>query len=172
MILEDNEENNKDDSIDIWRQVLYNSDGSVYNPIGPLNNSYVFFFNCTCLVIGLFASVKVIHKLVVNCNDDGWRPRHILVIGNIISCILTLLVHCLIPSIYFYWPQVVICQFFVAVYRLPYIQFLFNLLLSLIERYVAVTRSVWHRTKLNILHCIFWLLFLGLLLALVTLRKI
>ena len=87
--------------------------------------------------------------------------------GNIISCILTLLIHCLVPCVYYCWPRVVICQFMVIVYRLPYIHFLFNLLVSLIERYVAVTRSVWHRTKFNIQYCIAWLLIMGLLLAMI-----
>ena len=145
-------------------QIIKNVDGTVYNPFTP-SNGYVFTFNCFCCIIGLLASARVVYKSVVTCNGSGWRPRHVLLLGTIISCILTVLVHCFIPLIYFLWPNGGLCRFFVAVYRLPYVAFLFNIFLALIDRYVAVTRSTWHRTEITRKHCLIWLSLFNLLLA-------
>ena len=146
-------------------QVFKDIEGAVYNPLASQNTYAIFTFNCICCIIGLLASGRVIYKTVVTCNQDGWRPRHVLLIGTIVSCILTLLVHCFIPAVYFLWPNDDLCRFFVLSFRLPYIAFLFNILSALIDRYVAVTRSIWHRTAVTKKYCIIWLSLLNLLLA-------
>ena len=147
------------------QQVFLNADGSVYNPFGPLN-IWVFYFNCFCLTTGLYASYKVLKRVVVTCREDSWRPRHVLFVASIVACILTLLTHCLIPAVYYWWQNDdLLCRVFIALYRLPYIQFLFNLFLAVLDRLVAVTRSIWHRTKLTIYQCIGWLSFLNCLLG-------
>ena len=107
----------------------------------------------------------MIYKTVATCNEGVWRLRHVLLIGAIVSCILTLLVHCFIPIIYFCWPNDNLCRFYVAVHRLPYVAFIFHIFLLLTDRYVAVTRSTWHRSKLSKMHCVIWLSLLNLLLA-------
>ena len=149
------------DDSDIFR----NLDGEVYDPLATQNSHAIFTFNCVCLIIGLVASSRVIYKTVATCNEGGWRPRHVLLIGAIVSCILTLLVHCFIPIIYSLWPNDDLCRFFVAVHRLPYVAFIFHIFLLLVDRYVAVTRSTWHRSKLSKMHCVIWLSLLNLLLA-------
>ena len=113
----------------------------------------------------MVTSARVFYKVVVFCKEDAWRPRHVLLIGNIVSCILTLFVHCLIPAVYFCFPDVFICRFFIAIYRLPYIAFLLNNFLSLVDRFVAVTRSTWHRLTLTKWYCAAWLAVLNLALA-------
>ena len=145
-------------------QILLNTDGSVASPFGP-SNGYIFSFNCICCLVGVVASARVFYKVVVLCKEDAWRPRHVLLIGNIVSCILTLFVHCLIPAVYFCFPDVFICRFFIAIYRLPYIAFLLNNFLSLVDRFVAVTRSTWHRLTLTKWYCAAWLAVLNLALA-------
>ena len=149
--------------------IIKNEDGSIFNPLAS-NDISVLVFNCFCLAVGLVASGRVIQKLIVTCNNrgDGWKPRHVLLMGNIVSCILTLFVHCLIPSVYYVWPDEDLCRVFMALFRMPYLLFLFNLSMAVIDRYVAVTRSVWHRTKLTINQCIIWLSFLNVLLAMAT----
>jgi hypothetical protein len=52
-------------------------------------------------------------------------------------------------------------------YCIPYLQFLFNLFLSLVDRYIAITRSVWHRTKLAKRRAFGWLVLIHLTLALI-----
>ena len=133
-----------------WYQQIYkNVDGSVFNPLDS-NSPSLLVIKSVCCVIGLLASARAIYKTVVTCNEDGgWRPRHVLLIATIVSCILSLLVHCLIPAVYFFFPSDDLCRLFVLVYCLPYISFLFNILLALIDRYVTVTRSTWHRNKFN-----------------------
>jgi hypothetical protein len=140
--------------------------GTVYNPFGQ-RNGYIFLFNCICCVVGIYASCRVIKRLVTTCRKDAWRPRHVIIFGTIVSCIMTLLVQCFIPSIYYVWPDDddYLCRIFVVFFRLPYVLFLFNVLLSFVDRYVAVTRSIWHRKKLTIKHCIIWLSSLNGLLA-------
>ena len=148
-----------------WNEQVYrDTEGNIYNPLAS-SSRFLFTYNCICCVIGLLASGRVIYKTVITCNEDGWRPRHVLLIGTIVSCIMTLLVHCLIPAVYFVWPNDDLCRLFILSFRLPYIAFLFNILLALIDRYVAVTRSIWHRTKFSRSHCIIWLSLLNLLLA-------
>ena len=129
-----------------YDQVYKNADGTVFNPLGS-QNEFKFTYNCVCLIIGLLASARVIYKTVVTCNKGGWRPRHVLLISAIISCIFTLIINCLIPAVYLWWPNDDLCRFFVAFYSIPYVAFLFIILLAIIDRYVAVTRSIWHRTK-------------------------
>ena len=82
---------------------------------------------------------------------------------------LTLLTHCFIPSVYYVWPDDdYLCRVFVALFCLPYIQFLFNLYMSIMDRYVAVTRSIWHRTAFTLNQCIVWLSILNGLLAILV----
>ena len=147
-----------------WNKIVKNADGSVFNPLAS-DDRFVYVFNIVCFIVGLFASARVIQKQFATCRNDGWRPRHVLLMGNIVSCILTLCVHCFMPILYYVWPNDDLCRVFVVFYRLPYILFLFNLFMSIMDRYVAITRSVWHRTKLTINHCVIWLSFLNGLLA-------
>ena len=124
--------------------------------MGP-PNGYVFLFNLVCCIVGVVADIRVINKIVTTCREDGWRPRHVLLMGNIVSCALAIVSHSFIQLVYFCWPVKNVCLVFVAIYRLPYVSFLFNVFLSLAERYVAGTRSAWHRKKLSKWHCVAWL---------------
>ena len=146
-------------------QIILNADGTVYNPLASQNSGAIFTFNCICLIIGLLASARVIYKTVVTCNEGRWRPCHVILIGAIVSCIFNLLVNCFIPIIYSFWPNDDLCRLFVIFFRLPYVTFIFNIFLLLVDRYVAVTRSTWHRSKLSKMHCVIWLSLLNLLLA-------
>ena len=71
------------------------------------------------------------------------RPRHVLLLGCVISCIFILFSD-LIAVVYYLSHSEYLCRFYVAIYIVPYIDFLYNLLWSLTDRLVAINRSVWH----------------------------
>lgn len=67
--------------------------------------------------------------------------------------------------IYFLLPEEMICQMFISFFGLSYIFFFFNLLLSLIDRCVAITEPIYHRQNVTGLFVIFSSFILNLLLA-------
>jgi len=52
--------------------------------------------------------------------------------------------------VYYLSPSEETCRFYVTVVGLPYVIFFLNLLLALIDRYLVITRSLWHRDNVTI----------------------
>ena len=151
----------------IWSHVFMTEEGEIYKPLGP-HNWFIFVFNVICCLLGLPANVRVITKLLaVTRKDVAWRPRHALLLTTIATCIFILVAQCVIPCVYYWWRNETLCLVFMFLYCIPYLQFLFNLLLCLVDRYVAITRSVWHRAKIAKLRAFGWLFLIHLSLALI-----
>ena len=86
------------------------------------------------------------------------KPRNIFLLG-IIFCNLLTLVPAFIEIIYWVLPVEFVCQSYVAVVGLPNNISLWNMLLALIYRYVAIQYPIWHREKVTVCRVIYFLLF-------------
>jgi len=72
-----------------------------------------------------------------------------------------------VEIVYYFWPDEQVCLIFTAIVGISYVAFFLNLLLSLIDRYLAITHPLWHRGKVTVSWVIFWQLFLTIIFALI-----
>ena len=140
---------NESVAVEEWDKVYRKVDGTLHDPIDRYDLK-LFLFNILSCLIGLPANILVL-LLVVGSK----RPRHVLLLGCVISCIFILFSD-LIAVVYYLSHSEYLCRFYVAIYIVPYIDFLYNLLWSLTDRLVAINRSVWHRRKLTRRRVILW----------------
>ena len=145
-----------------WIGVVRKKDGRVQDPI-DLNN-----FLATCLGIlcffGLPLNFHIFMKIVYN-KSLRQRPRYTFQLAITLSCFATLL-QAVVEVDYFRRPSDDSCHFFVAIIGLSYGALLFNLLLALINCYVAINHPLYHTRKVTVRRIVFWLLGLNFVLAL------
>ena len=147
MLLQDQQQNLSSSSFwQEWDGVMRNGDHSVRNPIK--GNLIIFVFDCICCVIGLPFSFYM--AAMILCKKRLKRRAKnifLLAIGFSDTFILSMT---LIRIVYYLKPNGQLCSLYEAVGVLPYILFFFNLLLSLIDRYVAINHPIWHRNKVTV----------------------
>ena len=147
-----------------WSDVIRNKDGSVRDPAKI--NTLLFIIDCTCVIIGLPLNLYIAIKIMFKRRLYS-KPRNIFQLSfafcNIFSLAVTNILEIIYHSVL--TKNETICLFYVSFGALPCFLFFFNLLLSLIDRYVAMYNPLWHRRKVTVKNVIFWLLILNLALA-------
>ena len=128
-------------------------------------DAYNFWFHCGCCAVGLPLNFYIAFGLCDRKKKLYEKPRNILLLSLVVCNILTLLM-AIDEIVYYFWPDESVCRLFVTVIELPYILFFFNLLLSLVDRYVAMARPVWHHSNVTVPFVSFWLVVLNASLAL------
>ena len=140
---------------------LNSTNGTNSNPLEM--NVYNFSFHCVCCLIGLPLNFYIVIRIIGQKLYE--KPRNILLLAMVICNILTLLMS-IDDIVYFFYPNESLCRLFVTVIELPYILFFFNLLLSLIDRFVAMVKPMWHHQNVTVPLVIFWIVVLNAALAL------
>jgi len=144
-------------------QILVNKNGTAMNPI-DLNIVTLITHIVCCfvgLVLNLIMACEILRKRRLNS-----KPRNIFQL-NLVLCNIFTLFTATVEIVYYFWPDDQVCLVFTAIVGVSYVAFFLNLLLSLIDRYLAISRPLWHRGKVTVSWVIFCQLFLTILFALI-----
>ena len=120
-------------------------------------NAFLIITKVLSCFIGIPLNVFVA-IIIIRLRRLHSKPRNIFLLGIIFSNLLTF-VPALIEVIYWILPLDIVCQSYVAVGGLPNTLLLWNMLLALIDRYVAIKYPIWHREKVTVRRVIYFLLF-------------
>ena len=120
-------------------------------------NAFLIITKVLSCFIGIPLNVFVA-IIIIRLRRLHSKPRNIFLLGIIFSNLLTF-VPALIEVIYWVLPLDIVCQSYVAVSALPNTLLLWNMLLALIDRYVAIKYPIWHREKVTVRRVIYFLLF-------------
>jgi len=101
-----------------------------------------------CCLVGLPLNVLV-GAAIVSLRRLRCKPRNIFILGIFNSNFLSLST-AVIEMVYYLSPSEDTCSFYVSVVGLPYVIFFLNLFLALIDRYLIITRSLWHRDNVTV----------------------
>ena len=145
-----------------WDGVIRNKNGSTRTPVDV--NIVVFVVDCICCIIGL--PLNFYMAATILCKKRLKRKAKNMFQMALALCDIFTLSMALIRIVYYFHPSEKLCLVFTSLCALPYNAFFFNLLLSLIDRYVAITHPIWHRNKMSIRFVILWQILLILLLVL------
>ena len=126
--------------------ILLTEDGKVQNPID--SNIFLLVTKCISSVIGIPLNLLVA-IIIIRLRRLYSKPRHIFLLGIILSD-LFIYVPVIIEFIYWIVPSNYICEAYVAVVDLPYAALLLNMLLALVDRYVAIKIPLWHRKRITV----------------------
>ncbi len=128
-------------------KVLLSEDGEIQSAI---NIDYpLIIFKIICSVIGiplnavLFLAIICKRRLLIN------RPRNIFLLATIASNLMAF-VPSVLEIVHYFHPNELTCKLYVATFGLPDVFLLQNILLSQIDRYVAIREPLWHRTKVTV----------------------
>ncbi|EFX80848.1 hypothetical protein DAPPUDRAFT_242840 [Daphnia pulex] len=105
-------------------------------------NVFIMIAHFICCVIGIPLNV-FIASVIVSMRRLRSKPRNILLLGLILSD-LSAFVPVLMEFAYLHFPSLELCRTYVAISGLPYILFLINTLLALVDRYTAIAHPLWH----------------------------
>ena len=121
-------------------------DGSVKNPIE--RNAIFIIVELILSIVGILMNI-FIACIIIFSKPLRTKPRNIFLLGLILSN-LSAFVPVFMEFSYFISPNHKLCQVYVAIVGLPYVLFLTNLLLALIDRYVAIVHPLWHMDKVTV----------------------
>lgn len=127
--------------------IVLTQSGQVYNPIDL--DVFLVVTKCICCSVGIPLNV-LIAVTIVRLRRLRSKPRNIFLLGIIFSYFL-FFVHPIIELIYWgLYPIESVCQAFIAVGGLPQALLLLSMLLALVDRYVAINHSLFHREKVTV----------------------
>lgn len=149
--------------------IIINESSGYFNDTIPFINplemdNFTLTIHCICCTIGLPLNIFIALKIIRNSRLYS-KPRYIFLLTLVMCNIFTLLT-AVDEVVYYLWPNESVCKFFISINELPYILFFFNLLLSLINRYIAMARPMWHHQNVTVAFVLFWIIVLNLTLAL------
>ena len=117
----------------------------------------------SCLV-GLPANLIIVFRIILKERLYS-KPRNILLL-NITLCNIHTLIIDLIEMVHYLRPSEETCLAYISLIGLSYDLFFFNVFLSLLDRYVAISHPMWHRQKVTVSQVIVWTLGLNVSLVL------
>lgn len=120
--------------------------GRKQNPIHL--NAFVMVTHLICCIIGIPVN-GLIACAILYLKRLRSKPRNVFMLGLILSNFSSF-VPVLSEFAYYHFPSDELCKFYVAVVGLPYVLFLTNMFLALIDRYVAVVYPMWHLKKITV----------------------
>jgi len=130
-------------SINSESAVLLGEDGEIKSAITldfPL-----FIFKVICSLIGIPPNFIVF--IIILCQRRLLnKPRNIFLLATLFSNLMAF-VPAVLEIAYYINPNEILCKLYVATLGLPDVFLLQNIFLSQIDRYVAIEKPLWHRTK-------------------------
>jgi hypothetical protein len=128
--------------------VVLDKDGHVYNPI-DLDDNFLIVTKFVCCSIGIPLNVTIAFT-IIHRRRLHRKPRNIFLLGIIFSY-LTFFLPSVIKLIYWgLYPVESVCHGYVAVVGVPQGLVLLNMILALIDRYLAINRPLLHRDKMTV----------------------
>ena len=136
-----------------WGRVFRKKNGKVIGAVDLMSDNLAVVFGLLC-AIGLPLNFELVFRILHNANVRS-KSRFIIQLFISGSSCFTLFVN-LMRIVHFYWPNDPLCRSIVAVINVSYVTFLFNILLSLIDVFVAIVFPLWHslRCAVPIIHAI------------------
>jgi hypothetical protein len=127
-------------------EVVLNGNGEIHNPITVDTVSVIL--KCLCCSIGIplnsFMAITITRFRRLRC-----RPRHFFLLGITLSY-LSFFIPPAIELIYWgLYPVESVCHAFIAAVAVPKGLLLTNMLLALIDRYLAINYPILHREKMT-----------------------
>ena len=122
--------------------VVLTQSGEVLNPI-DLDDNFLIITKFVCCSIGIPLNLSIAFT-IVHRRRLHLKPRNIFLLGIIFSYLMFF-----VPSVIklIYWA---VYQGYVAVVGVPQGLLLLNMLLALIDRYMAINHPLLHRDKMNV----------------------
>jgi hypothetical protein len=118
-----------------------------YNPIDLV--FFLIIVKCVCCSIGIPLNVSII-VTIIRHRQFRSKPRKIFLLGIFFSN-LSFFAPALIQLIYWgFYPVESLCKAYVALVGLPQILLLSNMLLALVDRYLAIDDPWAHREKMTV----------------------
>jgi hypothetical protein len=140
--------NNSNSSHHHQDDVVLTHNGEVYNPI-DLDDNFLIITKFVCCSIGIPLNLSIAFT-IVHRRRLHRKPRNIFLLGIIFSY-LAFFVPSVIKLIYWaVYPIESVCRGYVAVVGVPQGLLLLNMLLALIDRYMAINHPLLHREKMNV----------------------
>nr|CAH0104740.1 unnamed protein product [Daphnia galeata] len=128
--------------------VVLTQSGEVYNPI-DLDDNFLIITKFVCCSIGIPLNLSIAFT-IVHRRRLHRKPRNIFLLGIIFSYLMFF-----VPSVIklIYWavyPIESVCRGYVAVVGVPQGLLLLNMLLALVDRYMAINHPLLHREKMTV----------------------
>ena len=128
-------------------EIVLTESGDVLNPIDIDTFLTVIYITCCLIGIPLNLSIAV---TIIRYRRFHRSPRNIFLLGIIFSY-LSFFIPAIIKLIYWViYPEESLCRFYVAVVTVPQGLLLINMLLALIDRYLAINHPLLHREKMTV----------------------
>lgn len=127
--------------------IILTKNGEKLNPMN-LINFFLIVTKLICSLIGIPLNV-LIAIAIIRLRRLHSKPRHIFLLGIILADLYAF-VPIIIQLTYWNIPIESVCEAYVAVVGLPYSILLLNMLLALVDRYVAIKKPMWHRKKVTV----------------------
>jgi dopamine receptor D1 len=129
-------------------EIVLNIYGDVYNPV-DIKDKVLIFLKFVCCIIGIPLNVSIA-VTIIRHRRLYRKPRNIFLLGIIFSY-LAFFVPAIIELIYWgMYQDDSVCEAYVAVVSLPHFLLLWNMLLALADRFVAINYPLLHREKMTV----------------------
>jgi hypothetical protein len=128
-------------------EIVLTQSGDIFNPVQIDTLLTVLNFSCCLIGIPLNLSIAV---TIIRLRRLHRKPRNIFLLGIIFSN-LSFFVPAVIKLIYSsFYSSESLCQIYVALVGVPQGLLSLNMLLALIDRYVAINHPLLHRKKMTV----------------------
>jgi dopamine receptor D1 len=129
-------------------EIVLTRNGEIYNPVDVRETIFLIVTKSICCLIGIPLNVTIAISIIRH-RQLRCKPRNIFLLGIVLSY-LSFFVPAIIELIY--WgllPIEWVCQGYVALVGVPRALLLMNMLLALVDRYVAINHPLLHRGKMT-----------------------
>jgi dopamine receptor D1 len=128
--------------------VVLTHNGEVYNPI-DLDDNFLIITKFVCCSIGIPLNLSIAFT-IVHRRRLHRKPRNIFLLGIIFSYLAFFVPSVIKLICWAVYPTESVCLGYVAVVGVPQGLLLLNMLLALIDRYMAINHPLLHREKMNV----------------------
>ncbi|EFX73279.1 hypothetical protein DAPPUDRAFT_110002 [Daphnia pulex] len=129
-------------------EIVLTRNGEIYNPVDVRETIFLIVTKSICCLIGIPLNVAIAISIIRH-RQLRCKPRNIFLLGIVLSY-LSFFLPAIIELIY--WgllPIEWVCQGYVALVGVPRALLLMNMLLALVDRYVAINHPLLHRGKMT-----------------------
>ena len=118
---------------------------------------HLVVFEIVCCIVGIPLNLKVSFS-ILRSRRKYRRPRNILLLAVIFTNFSSF-ARSIIDICYHFWPAESTCKAYVSIAVLPDAFILMASFLSLVDRYMSISRPLWHGTKVTVPLVIFVIAF-------------
>jgi hypothetical protein len=133
--------------------VVFTQNGEVYSPI-DLDDNFLIITKFICCSIGIPLNLLIAITIIRHHRRLGCKPRNIFLLAIIFSYLLFYIAPLIELISWAFLPAVQstesVCLVFIAVGGLPQALLLLNMILALVDRYVAINFPLLHREKMTV----------------------